>query len=637
MDASPRPFGKYFLVQKIAVGGMAEIYKAKTFGVDGFEKTVVIKKILPHWASDPDFIRMLHDEAKLSVLLNHPNIVEVFDLGSVDKENYIAMAYVEGLDLRTLMNAVQAKGMKIPPDVASFIAMQTAAGLDYAHKKTGADGAPLHIIHRDVSPHNILLSHHGEVKITDFGIAKAASKKSFTATGTLKGKFNYMSPEQVRSEPLTPQGDIFSLGLVLYEMLTGKKCFEADTEVGVIEKVKNAKINLDEIEAVSPDLKPVLAKALAPSPSDRYASAEQMQMDLAQVLAKLHPGFLPKDLALFIKDYKPEIPADAVPRTESAPGLAPVSQSAATSISYIPGFQVPPSAAKKGRSIWVWMIPLLLLFFGSLAGAAYFAWTRVIQPRLASKMSVPPPSPTLPTAVTPAPPPPPPSVTATTTPPPAPVPVETQPSPSLQAAATQPASQPASQPSESRPMAGSLDLKSNPPGAAIFLDNQDTGLKTPATVPQIPLSVEHTVTLKSEGFKDWEKKILLTNTAPLNLEGNLEKVMWGQAYLVSSPDGAFIFVDGQPTNLTTPATVGNLTLNQPHRIRLMKRGYFPLEAVYTPTTGEAQRLDLPLREAPFAQTPRPKRPYGFREGGGAPLRQTPPAQGQHDSGIMLWR
>lgn len=222
---SQKPFGKYFLLDKLGTGGMAEIYKAKTFGSDGFEKTVVIKKILPHWANDPEFVRMLVDEAKLSVMLDHPNIVDVMDLGSVENTYYIAMACIDGFDLKTLMNRMEEKGRKIPIDIAAYVTMQSAAGLDYAHKKIGPDGQPLNIIHRDVSPHNILLSYNGDVKISDFGIAKAASKGSFTATGMLKGKFSYMSPEQTRGETLNQQSDIFSLGIVLYEMLTGKKMF----------------------------------------------------------------------------------------------------------------------------------------------------------------------------------------------------------------------------------------------------------------------------------------------------------------------------------------------------------------------------------------------------------------------------
>jgi len=580
MNDSPRPFGKYFLLQKIATGGMAEIYKAKTFGADGFEKIVVIKKVLPHWASDPDFVRMLKDEAKLSVLLNHPNIVEVFDLGSVDHETFIAMEYVEGADLKSLMNGVAAKGAKVIPAVAAFIAMQVAEGLDYAHKKVGADGIPLGIIHRDVSPHNILLSNHGEVKITDFGIAKATSKKSFTATGTLKGKFNYMSPEQVKSEPLTPKTDLFSLGLVLYEMLTGKKAFDADTEVGIIEKIKHAQIDLSQAPE---EFREILAKSLQSDVATRYESAEAMQMDLAQVLAKIHPGFLPKNLAEFIRAYPPEPkPIEQTQSQGPSPLSSPISQSAKTSISYIPGYNAPPP--KKGRSIWVWLLPLLLLFFGSIAVAGYLAWTQVIQPRLAAKIPASPP------AVAPAPPVTPPAPVAPAPPPP---PVQPVAPPPPAVAESQPATLPAT------------------PQAAM------TGTLGAAPVPESAPATQPATTQP-------------TAAAPVKIE-------MGQADVVSTPEGALIFVDDQPTNMVTPAVVGNLTLNQPHRIRLMKAGYLPLEAVYMPTNSQLTRLNLPLRPAPVADFPRRRRPLYRSEGGSAPLRQTPPTQNPGDSGIMIWR
>ncbi len=394
METYPHPFGKYFLLEKIAIGGMAEIYKAKTFGSDGFEKIVVIKKILSHWANDPDFVRMLIDEAKLSVQLNHSNIVAILDLGSVDKDYFIAMEFIEGFDLKTLMQQVLEKGKNFPLDVACYIALQAAAGMDYAHKKMGVDGNPLGIIHRDISPHNILLSYTGDVKITDFGIAKATLKKSFTSTGMLRGKFSYMSPEQVRGENLSSQSDVFSLGIVLYEMLTGQKCFDGDTELSIIDKIRNAQIKIENIPSHLPDsLRTILSKALAADLSARYASADLFQTDLAQSLSHIHPGFLPKDLSFFLQNFKIEKPKIVPSEKISKPPEG-------TSISYIPGFKSVTSShpSKKSFSgLWIF----LFIFFAGILVGGFLIGKKIIQSRFSASLkptvtSSPLPAPTKP-------------------------------------------------------------------------------------------------------------------------------------------------------------------------------------------------------------------------------------------------
>src|SRR4029450_2271011 len=218
-DFQPKPFGKYFLIEKLATGGMAEIYKAKNFGVDGFEKLLAIKRILPHCSSDKEFITMLIDEAKLSVALSHTNIAQVFDLGKVGTDYFISMEFVDGINLRELMNRAKETGAQLPEDISVYIVSEICKGLDYAHAKKDTDGNPLNIVHRDISPQNILISYEGEVKIVDFGIAKAATKAHVTQHGALKGKLLYMSPEQAWGKALDKRTDNFSLGVVLYEML----------------------------------------------------------------------------------------------------------------------------------------------------------------------------------------------------------------------------------------------------------------------------------------------------------------------------------------------------------------------------------------------------------------------------------
>jgi serine/threonine protein kinase len=206
----PIPFGKYLLLERINVGGMAEVFKAKAFGVEGFERLVAVKRILPSIAEDQEFITMFVDEAKIAVQLTHANIAQIFDLGRVGDSYFIAMEYVHGKDLRAIFDRARKRGETVPVPMACYVAMKICEGLDYAHNKKDAAGRDLHLVHRDVSPQNVLLSYDGEVKVIDFGIAKAAGKAGKTQAGILKGKFGYMSPEQVRGLPLDRRSDIFA-------------------------------------------------------------------------------------------------------------------------------------------------------------------------------------------------------------------------------------------------------------------------------------------------------------------------------------------------------------------------------------------------------------------------------------------
>ena len=239
----PVPFGKYYLLERINVGGMAEVFKAKTFGVEGFERLLAVKRILPNIAEDEEFISMFIDEAKIAVQLQHANIAQIFDLGKVDGSFFIALEYVHGRDLRSIFDRMRSRG-----DVAADLAwpatsmMQVCEGLDYAHNKRDAQGRELHLIHRDISPQNVLIGYEGEVKLIDFGIAKAAGKASKTQAGILKGKFGYMSPEQVRGLPIDQRSDIFAVGIVLYELLTGERLFVGETDFSTLEKVRNVEI-----------------------------------------------------------------------------------------------------------------------------------------------------------------------------------------------------------------------------------------------------------------------------------------------------------------------------------------------------------------------------------------------------------
>jgi serine/threonine protein kinase len=270
------PFGRYCLEEKIATGGMAEIFRAKLLGVEGFEKRVAIKRILPYWSERRDFISMLVDEAKVLVHLNHPNIVQVYELGRVGPIYFIAMEYVEGRDLRYLAQRLQASGRDFPQEMAVTILVDALKGLHYAHERTLYDKGFLEIVHRDISPQNILLSLEGEVKVSDFGIAKAVTQTHETQTGVLKGKYAYMSPEQALGRALDRRSDLFSMGIVLYEMTVGGRLFVGANDLETLERVRKAEIPWPQARTAQllPGLREVMARALARERSERFQSAE---------------------------------------------------------------------------------------------------------------------------------------------------------------------------------------------------------------------------------------------------------------------------------------------------------------------------------------------------------------------------
>jgi serine/threonine protein kinase len=282
-------YGPYELLERVAVGGMAEVFKAKRTGVEGFEKIVAVKRILHHLSDNQEFVDMFVDEAKIVAGLTHPNIVQIFDLGRLESSYYIAMEYVHGRDLRTILRRAKDRGLKMPLDLALRVASLVAAALEYAHRKKDDRGRPMEIVHRDVSPQNILISFEGEVKLTDFGIAKAASKASTTDRGALRGKLLYMSPEQAWGRAMDRRSDLFSLGLVLYETITDQKPFlgtSAGSEVSILEAVRQCRIVPP--REVSPripeELDRLVMKALARDPEDRFQDAAEMARGLERVL-----------------------------------------------------------------------------------------------------------------------------------------------------------------------------------------------------------------------------------------------------------------------------------------------------------------------------------------------------------------
>lgn len=277
-----KQLGKYTIVEFLGKGGMAEVYKAKLKGIGGFEKVLVIKKILPHLASSESFIKMFFDEAKITVALHHPNIVQVFELGEIEGTYYMSMEYVDGCNLNKLIGKVMAQKARLPFKHLIFIVMEVCKALYYAHRAVDSNGEPLNIIHRDVTHSNILISYSGDVKLADFGIAKARIQEGKEKPGVIKGKLGYMAPELIKGEEIDSRADIYSLGVVFFEAMTLKKLFKGGRDEEVVRKILNHDVDttLMDYPTIPDEVQDILRRALAVDREKRYHSAHEFFTDL---------------------------------------------------------------------------------------------------------------------------------------------------------------------------------------------------------------------------------------------------------------------------------------------------------------------------------------------------------------------
>ncbi|MFH1874107.1 MAG: serine/threonine-protein kinase [Pseudomonadota bacterium] len=566
-DFEPKQFGKYYLIEKIAVGGMAEIYKAKTFGVDGFEKLLCIKRILPHCAADKDFITMLTDEAKLSVRLSHANIVQVFDLGKIGDDYFIAMEFINGINLRDVMYRCRELSKPIPQDIAVYIISEVCKGLDYAHnRRDDSTGQPLNIVHRDISPQNILLSYEGEVKIVDFGIAKAAMNISHTMAGVLKGKIAYMSPEQAMGKTIDCQTDIFSTGILLYEMLTNAKLFTGESQFEVLKKIRSARVDVKSLPDTIPDkLKAVVAKALAYNTQDRYQNAGDLQLDLTKHLYSSYVDFSPRKLAAFVKEiFQEELKKEQVRRAQEA---SLESQTASMSID---------EGAKQ--------VDIVHRDISEREALEKEALEEATDKRIVQK--------------------------------PKPIP---KPKPEIRAkpkkgnsflkAATVllvlagvgyglykyvPAMRFWEKPAEEI-VIGLAKISSQPPGAKILLDGQDTKMTTPAELKDLEINKVYTLRLEKQGFQPLEESLKVASTEPLNLSLTLTSIVdKGLINIITEPPGAAILLEGKTTGKLTPSTLEDLPLKQDLKITLSKPKYKDYEQVINLQSTTPQKISTTL-------------------------------------------
>jgi serine/threonine-protein kinase len=298
----PAPTSKYRYLERIDAGGMAEVFKGIATSLEGFEKVVAIKRVLPNLSANDRFIRMFLDEARLSLYLNHTNIVSVIDVVQAEDIYFIVMEYVEGANLKKLMEAARLRSGPMPVPIAVYIGVQMCQGLDYAHNRTDPYGRVLDIVHRDVSPPNVLLSITGEVKMTDFGLAKATSQALKTDPGVVKGKFGYLSPEAARGEDVDRRTDLFAAGIVLWEMLAGRRLFQGQTDYDTLQMVRDA--DIPSLRALNPavpmELEEILRKALARNVEDRFQTAQELGRRLSGYLAATGSVVTAYDVAAYM-------------------------------------------------------------------------------------------------------------------------------------------------------------------------------------------------------------------------------------------------------------------------------------------------------------------------------------------------
>lgn len=501
-------FGKYLLVGEIAVGGMAEVFLAVHKGIESYIKVVVIKRVLPHLSNNPEFVRMFVDEARLVARIEHPNIVRTYEFGEVNGQYFTAMEYLPGEDLFKALNNLSMSRQLMPLHIATGIGVQVCNGLHFAHQFTDTAGKPLNLVHRDINPANIIITYGGEVKIIDFGVAKTNANVQ-TINGVIKGKVAYMPPEQVLGREVDQRADIFSAGVVLWEILTGRPLFLRSNEAATLYAIMNAPISPpSKLRAdVPPELDRIVLRALARSPGDRYASAEDMAGALDDVLTRM-PRFdarvvagkleelfgstraeakrsiaqtrsLTRNISLVMK-LRSEVRADLAERLDAAVGDdASRSQPGASGAPSARGSGIPVQAVGPSRSQRGLVIALSGVLVAAIAaGLAYNAMSHQDHP-----------------------------------------------------------------PAPKQVAASSLLVESTPPGAAVFVGGEPTGLKTPTTLtgitkPQLEIRLElpgHAPVIRSVSIAAGTTGAAKVTLLPLQ----------GRLVISELPANAGIVLDGQ--------------------------------------------------------------------------------------------
>ncbi|MFW6369186.1 MAG: PEGA domain-containing protein [Myxococcota bacterium] len=594
----PEKLGKYSLLKLLATGGMAEIWLARQREVEGFEKLVVVKRILPHLSSNADFVRMFLDEARLAAQLSHPNIVQIYELGRVDELYFIAMEFIHGENLRVVNRAATRAGTGFHHDLCAKVISQSCEALYYAHNKTDVAGRPLGLVHRDISPQNIILSFEGQTKVVDFGIAKAATQCEETRTGVLKGKYAYMSPEQCRGDKLDGRSDIFALGIVLWELATGTRLFKQASELMILKAICDeptpapTQVRRD----IPAELEAIILKALAKHPEERFQDCYQMHLALegylrsrehqvtSLTLAEAMRGLFSEKLAGWQKviegleeeddeDLESALfsdlsdliegrtPASQITRSpmHDSSGSKPLIVLAEEAPPPRPAQEAPrapekpsPEPARRSRfSASTLVLGALLL---AVAGA--WAW-QSLGPGFGkpadSENDEPPP------------------VEAT----------------------------------------GTIALSSTPSGAEVFINGNSRG-HTPLTLAGMPVEETLRVRVQAEGYDPWLTEILLDRPGTTRrLSARLERGVNAPPAVLeirTEPAGARVLVDGAAVPGLTPVTLEVGPARTGKEVRIEKSGFEAETRTLDLEPGSRGRWDLSLRKEPEPETERPVRP-----------------------------
>ena len=373
---SEQRLGKYILINRIATGGMGEIYYGKVSGVEGFEKEVALKKMLPHLSADRDFINMMVKEAKLTVLLSHPNIVGIYDLSKEGEEYYIAMEYVPGVTVGAILEQARASQVNLPWELAVHITMQILRGLAYAHNLPTPNGERLTILHRDITPQNILVTKHAFVKITDFGIAKAVNEISTTSPGMIKGKLGYIAPEQLEGREPDQRVDLFCAAILLWEMCAVRRLFKGTSEIDTFRLISECRIpSLAQFRDDIPvAVEAVLHKGLSQDPDKRYARAEEFNSALSQAIyprtaddfAELTANYFQTHPEFFASIAAHKIPSNAVPESDNTRPIMTGDYTGKTALESVEGYvSAPPKKPLKVMPMLVALAACLLVALGA--------------------------------------------------------------------------------------------------------------------------------------------------------------------------------------------------------------------------------------------------------------------------------
>lgn len=563
-EGMPKRFGKYTLLRRLATGGMAELFLALQKSVAGFEKIIVIKRILPSMNSDQAFIDMLLHEARIAATLSHPNVVQIYDVGHAEGAYYIAMEHIHGEDLRSIVRQMKKLQMaEFPLEHALAIILGVCAGLAYAHEKRGLDGEPLRIVHRDISPQNVVVTYGGDIKVVDFGIAKSGSHVGEdTKSGRLKGKVPYMSPEQARGEAIDWRSDIFAAGIILFELTTGKRLFKGRTELETLRLICDREYPFpSKIRAgYPPRLEQIVMRALSKDREQRYQSAREMQADLEAYIRDERVAVS----TIAMRDWMQTLYTDKLAEQKEAlhdlKQLADViaaqnitgigGYDAVESTTSHTGFSVVPAstgslesasgtASSRGKSIGLVAMGLVALVAVSLGTYAFVRMRTVDAPT---------------------------SISASA----ASAPVR----PSIEEVAA----------------FGSVQLLTRPEGASIWIDGALRSEKTPATIGKLPCGTPIDLKLTMDGFAPVREQVTLKADDTLRIDRELVAGTVRVVVKTNAP-GAKMFIDNKSYEALDAS---GLTPDEEHKLVIAATGYVGRTVRFRAGPNETKELDLVL-------------------------------------------